>query len=316
MKKIILSILAIAICSSTYAQSEVSPLQFMNNERGTEVAKEGTHIVQKGETLSSIGRLYGTSFRNIQLINNLPDETIKVGQVLKVPTTGTATNARGAGERKAVSNEGLLYAKKQLKHTVQAGDDIYSISDTYGVSVDEIRRLNDYGSSIVNFNIGEQVIYKEAYEAASSEKAVARAIPEKTQRVSAPVSTEPTVTVESDPLSVTPPPAIKPKRETIIAANPAVPSTVETLETGERRERGGYIGVEDANQKDPYYIYHKTLKTGTKVRLHIPDNAGYVVATVVNRIDTKRKEIIGISPACLRLIGGKANPTVTITYLP
>ncbi|MBN1314395.1 MAG: LysM peptidoglycan-binding domain-containing protein [Anaerolineales bacterium] len=44
-----------------------------------------THIVQAGETLYSIGRKYGSKVEAIKLANDLPDNNIKVGQVLTIP---------------------------------------------------------------------------------------------------------------------------------------------------------------------------------------------------------------------------------------
>lgn len=325
MKKFILSTLTIALINGISAQTTVSSLEYVSTSRAatpkssiktpTQISsstEDGKHTVQKGETLSSIARLYNTSYQQIALLNNLTSETIRVGQVLIVPVK--ESTSRGAGEKKPAASQGLLYAKKQMKHTVQAGDDIYSISDMYGIKIEDIRKLNNLGANVVNFNIGEQIIYKETYEPANAESVESRDL----------ASTEvPTVEVEveSTPLDVTPPPATAPQTETPALAAPIPAATIVSAPTenpvsGERMESGGFIGIEDKTQQSPYYIYHKTLKYGTKVRLHIPDNAGYVEAIVVNRLSNQRKEIIGLSPACYRLIGGKAATNATITYFP
>lgn len=44
-----------------------------------------SHTVQAGETLYSISRKYGADVQAIKLANNLPDNTIKTGQVLTIP---------------------------------------------------------------------------------------------------------------------------------------------------------------------------------------------------------------------------------------
>jgi len=47
------------------------------------------HTVRQGETLSSIGRLYGVSAYTIAAANGLPNANyIRVGQVLTIPTAG------------------------------------------------------------------------------------------------------------------------------------------------------------------------------------------------------------------------------------
>jgi membrane-bound lytic murein transglycosylase D len=47
-----------------------------------------THVVRRGETLSQISRIYGTSVTTLQRINNLRGTMIRVGQALRVPGRG------------------------------------------------------------------------------------------------------------------------------------------------------------------------------------------------------------------------------------
>ncbi len=330
MKKIIFSTLVIALSHGLSAQTSFSSLEYVSNTRSStpkSVARtmssvaeapteDGKHIVQKGETLSSIARAYNTSYQNIALLNNLTSETIKVGQVLIVPEKVEKTGNRETAMPKSPNRGGLMYAKKTLTHTVQAGDDIYTIRDNYDVKLEDIRKLNGLAANVVNFNIGTEIIYKEVFEAVNSNEAQGREVEVEVEEPSVEVEVE----VETTPVEVATPPVKKPKSEAPVAAVPKVETTiVEPIETaiaGERMESGSFIGIEDKTQQNPYYIYHKTLKYGTKVRLHIPDNAGYVEAVVVNRLNAQRKEIIGLSPACYRLLGGKAATSATITYLP
>jgi LysM repeat protein len=46
------------------------------------------HKVAKGETLSKIAKQYGTTVAEIKQLNNLSSESLKIGQVLKVPSSG------------------------------------------------------------------------------------------------------------------------------------------------------------------------------------------------------------------------------------
>lgn len=321
MKKIIFSTLVIALVQGLSAQTSFSSLEYVSNTRSTmpksvarttppaakSTTEDGKHVVQKGETLSSIARAYNTSYQNIALLNNLTSETIKVGQVLIVPQKEDKTGNR---EIEPTKSRGLMYAKKTFTHTVQAGDDIYTIRDNYDVKVEDIRKLNGLAANVVNFNIGTEVIYKEVFEPINGEEAQGRDMEEPKVEVE----------VENTPVELTRPPAKQPKSETPVATIPKAETTIvepmETAMVGEKMESGSFIGVEDKTQQNPYYIYHKTLKYGSKVRLHIPGNAGYVEAIVVNRLNAQRKEIVGLSPACYRLIGGKEATSATITYLP
>lgn len=51
-----------------------------------------THVVRRGETLSSIGRRYGVSVRDLAAYNNISNpDRIWVGQVLRIPPAGRPT---------------------------------------------------------------------------------------------------------------------------------------------------------------------------------------------------------------------------------
>ncbi len=58
---------------------------------GTEMAQQGQtqrHVVQRGETLSTIARRYRVSVANLRAANSLSNDVIRVGDVLSVPTGG------------------------------------------------------------------------------------------------------------------------------------------------------------------------------------------------------------------------------------
>lgn len=60
------------------------------------VSADLAHTVRRGETLSSIGRLYGVSAYTIAAANALPNANyIRVGQVLTIPTGGSCGGAPG-----------------------------------------------------------------------------------------------------------------------------------------------------------------------------------------------------------------------------
>ena len=51
-----------------------------------------THTVVKGDTLTSIGRQHGVSVANLKSWNNLPNSTIRIGQVLRVVSTSSSVS--------------------------------------------------------------------------------------------------------------------------------------------------------------------------------------------------------------------------------
>lgn len=86
-----------------------------------------TYTVKSGDTLYGIAKKYGTSVDNIKSLNNLVSDALSIGQVLKIPSSGT--------------NE---------VYVVQNGDTLYSIARKYGISVDELKNLNNLTSNTLS----------------------------------------------------------------------------------------------------------------------------------------------------------------------
>lgn len=84
------------------------------------------HVVQPGETLSSIARKYSVTLAALTQANGIVNPNwITPGQKLAIPTAGSAgTTARGA------------------YHTVQWGESLYAIAAHYGVSAEALARAN------------------------------------------------------------------------------------------------------------------------------------------------------------------------------
>lgn len=93
-----------------------------------------TYIVQKGDSLYSIARRFGTSVSEITRLNNLSGINLSVGQSLVIPGTSTGGNT----------------------YIVQRGDSLYSIARKFNVSVDSIKRKNNLSSNLLN--VGQQLI--------------------------------------------------------------------------------------------------------------------------------------------------------------
>jgi LysM repeat protein len=85
--------------------------------------------VQRGETLSSIARRYGTTWQAIARANGIqnPNE-IYVGQRLKIQRGSGGTSGGATGCR--------------LRHTVQQGEWVWQIARRYGVSPYDILAAN------------------------------------------------------------------------------------------------------------------------------------------------------------------------------
>ncbi|MEZ4769722.1 MAG: LysM peptidoglycan-binding domain-containing protein [Caldilineales bacterium] len=95
------------------------------------------YIVKAGDTLSSIALTYDTDVATIRTLNNLPDDSIQVGQVLVVPGTGSAAPADdGAAEAEPTATPGFIY-------TVQTGDNLTGIAAQFGVDWRDVAVVNN-----------------------------------------------------------------------------------------------------------------------------------------------------------------------------
>ena len=99
-----------------------------------------THTVNRGETLYSISKQYGVSASQLKSINNLESNALSIGQVLNI------SDAPATQE----SSESAWIVKK--------GDTLYGISRQSGVSVTDIKALNNLESNTLS--IGQQLRLK------------------------------------------------------------------------------------------------------------------------------------------------------------
>ena len=96
------------------------------------------YVVKKGDSLYSIANKNNITVDELKKINNLTSNMLSVGQVLKLPTQDKV--------------------EEIAMYTVQKGDSLYSIAKKFGITVDEIKSLNNLTSN--NLAIGEQLMIK------------------------------------------------------------------------------------------------------------------------------------------------------------
>lgn len=88
------------------------------------------HTVQRGETLASIARRYGTSWQAIAQANSLVNPNqIYVGQKLRIPSGSSGGPSSGA-------------TGCRIRHTVKQGEWVWQIARNYGVSPYDILAAN------------------------------------------------------------------------------------------------------------------------------------------------------------------------------
>jgi LysM repeat protein len=97
------------------------------------------YVVAAGDTLFSIAVLNNTDVETIRRLNNLPDDTIQVGQVLIVPGTGEPTAEPGAAD----STPEAGATPEAVVYVVGAGDNLSSIAAQFDVDWQEVAAANN-----------------------------------------------------------------------------------------------------------------------------------------------------------------------------
>lgn len=110
------------------------------------------YVVESGDYLVSIARRFKVKTSDIVGWNSLTTEELMVGQKLKIyPTDESAPAVVDAG-----TNSTTNTSVSTKYHTIIKGDTLWSISQRYNISVDDIQKLNNIsGSSIY---VGQKII--------------------------------------------------------------------------------------------------------------------------------------------------------------
>lgn len=94
-----------------------------------------SYVVKKGDTLYSIASRYGISVQELKELNNLTNNDLFIGQILRLPQQEEQT-------------EYDLY-------TIQSGDSLYSIANQFNVSVNDLIDFNALPSTVLT--VGETI---------------------------------------------------------------------------------------------------------------------------------------------------------------
>ncbi|HEZ2826448.1 peptidoglycan DD-metalloendopeptidase family protein [Neisseria meningitidis] len=176
-----------------------------------------THTIVRGDTVYNISKRYHISQDDFRAWNGMTDNTLSIGQIVKVKPAGyAAPKAAAVKSRPAVpaaAQPPVQSAPVDINaatHTIVRGDTVYNISKRYHISQDDFRAWNGMTDNMLS--IGQIVKVKPAGYAAPKTSAV-----ESRPAVPAAVQT-PVKPAEQPPVQSAPQPAAP------AAENKAVPA--------------------------------------------------------------------------------------------
>lgn len=94
-----------------------------------QITEENSYIVKSGDSLYKIAQNNNTTVSELMNLNNLSSTTLRVGQVLKLPTSSNSGNNT---------------------YTVKSGDSLYKIAQNNNTTVNELMRLNNLSSTLLS----------------------------------------------------------------------------------------------------------------------------------------------------------------------
>ncbi len=124
-----------------------------------------TYTIQSGDVLGSIASRYKVSVSDLKRWNGLSSDNIRAGDKLVIysgqkkdvssqkPTT-TTNQAKTTSSNGTSKYSGL----KTTVHVVKSGDTLWDIAQRYGVSVDDIKKINKLSSD--KLDVGQRIIIK------------------------------------------------------------------------------------------------------------------------------------------------------------
>jgi len=122
------------------AESKNTSVKAEAQKSNTEASSKSgdiSHKVKKGETLFSIAKQYNLSVDELKKINDIPNGKIRPGQELKVTQQQTDHQTKNTEVAKVETSQ------KSGTHKVVSGESLYSIAKMYGITVDELKRINN-----------------------------------------------------------------------------------------------------------------------------------------------------------------------------
>lgn len=120
------------------------------------------HTIQAGETIYRVSKIYNVTVENLKQWNNLTENTVEIGQELMIMGGVTKpivyaepTQVKKYGSTTISSNNS---SNDTQYHTLQAGETVFRVSKSYGVTVEELVKWNNIKNFVVI--VGQRLVVK------------------------------------------------------------------------------------------------------------------------------------------------------------
>ena len=252
--------------------------------------REIRHTVETKQTLFSISRQYGVTIDEVRQWNNLSSNSLDIGQVLTI---------RMRPKQQDLPQVAIPGRKVEGAHIVEAGETLYSLSQRFRISIEDLKRLN--GLVTNELSIGQELIVSEA-------------APDNVD-----IETNSVNVISSDSTNskeVTDQEAVN---RAIAAAN-TYKEESEPLNFEEVRESGVAEVIQGTDNTRKHLALHRTAKVGTILKVRNDMNDQEVFVRVLGKLPdngANKNVLIKLSQAAYNRLGAiDAKFRVTISYIP
>lgn len=123
--------------------------------------------VKSGDSISVIASKYDTTSKIIRTVNNLPNNTIRAGKYLMIPTSTKGNKAYALSEKNRLQKtQSRVRGKFKVSYTVTNGDSLWTIAKKHKVSYQSLAKWNGMGPRDT-LRVGQKlVIWKNGSEGA------------------------------------------------------------------------------------------------------------------------------------------------------
>ena len=111
-------------------------------------SQSGSYTVKAGDSLWGISHKYGMSIDSLKSLNNLSSNFIYPGQVLKVGQSSNQSNTVSKPSTSQSTNSG----NQSGSYTVKAGDSLWKIATEHGLTIAQLKSLNNLTSNTIYVN--------------------------------------------------------------------------------------------------------------------------------------------------------------------
>lgn len=269
------------------------------------------HKVVPKETWTSIARKYDLEMEQV-MKSNPGVIDLKIGQIINIPVKQEKKTEPADIQQKT---NGLQSNRSAIYHSVKQGETLFSISKSYNVTAEEIRKWNGIEGN--NLKSGQQLIV--GYTPISPNESFNK----KAENVSI-VKQEKPVTAADKSITVTPEtkssePSNKPEKPVIASIEKGgMPLPEPVMSSKEISKSGGKIlsqvsesGIcawisDGDNQSSKFFALHRTAPMGTIIKVTNKMNGKSAFVKVVGQLpDTGENEkvIIKISDTAVQRLG-------------